>query len=162
MEIRPAKIKEIYKLKDIYNFAKKFMDDNGNCGQWVKDYPKISLLEEDIKNGHLFCCVEDNEIVAVFCFFIGNEPTYNKIYDGNWLNDEPYGVIHRIAVRVQQKGYASKCIQWCLNQYKNIRIDTHKNNIPMQKTILKNKFKYCGIIKKPDNTERLAYQSEVY
>jgi hypothetical protein len=28
---------------------------------------------------------------------IGKDPTYAVIENGNWLNDEPYGVIHRIA-----------------------------------------------------------------
>ncbi len=26
-----------------------------------------------------------------------DKPTYEKIYDGAWLNDEPYYVIHRLA-----------------------------------------------------------------
>lgn len=69
-----------------------------------------------------------------------------------------YGVIHRIAVAEHNKGVATYCIQWCLNKFPNIKIDTHKDNIPMQKTILKNGFTYCGIIKKEDGTERLAYQ----
>lgn len=91
-------------------------------------------------------------------FFIGNEPTYDNIFDGNWLNNDEYGVIHRIAVVEPHKGIASFCIQWCLKICPNMRIDTHKNNIPMQKTILKNGFQYCGIIKKEDGSERLAYQ----
>ena len=159
MEIRLAKFEEIDRIKEIYNLAKSFMDNCGNVGQWVNDYPQKELLKDDIKNEQLYVCVDENKIVAVFCFFIGNEPTYDKIYDGKWLNDEPYGVIHRIAVAEHQKGLASKCIQWCINKHHNIKIDTHKNNIPMQKTILKNDFKYCGIIKKPDGSERLAYQN---
>lgn len=135
------------------------MDNSGNSGQWLNGYPQNSLLAEDIKNKSLFVCVDNNKIVAVFSFFIGIEPTYNKIYNGEWLNNKEYGVIHRIAVIEHQKGIASFCIKWCLEKFKNIKIDTHKNNIPMQKTILKNGFKYCGIIKKQDGTERLAYQS---
>ncbi len=159
MQIRLANIEELDLIKEIYNSAKSFMDSSGNSGQWVNNYPQKELLQEDIKNKSLFVCIDNNKIVAVFSFFVGIEPTYNTIYDGQWLNDAPYGVIHRIAVAEHQKGYASKCIQWCLNKCPNIKIDTHKNNIPMQKTILKNEFVYCGIIKKPDSTERLAYQS---
>lgn len=159
MEIRLAKVEEVDKIKEIYNLAKSFMDSCGNAGQWVNDYPQKELLKEDVKNEQLYVCIDENKIVAVFCFFVGNEPTYDKIYDGKWLNDEPYGVIHRIAVAEHKKGLASKCIQWCINKHHNIKIDTHKNNIPMQKTILKNGFKYCGIIKKPDGSERLAYQN---
>ena len=159
MIIRNANIKELNEIKEIYNKAKSFMDNSGNAGQWINNYPQKNLLEEDINNNRLFVCLDSDKIVAVFCFFIGIEPTYNKIYDGEWLNNEQYGIIHRIAVAEHQKGIASFCIKWCLNKFHNIKIDTHKNNIPMQKTILKNGFKYCGIIKKPDGTERLAYQS---
>ena len=159
MEIRFAKINEIDEIKDIYNSAKSFMNKCGNTTQWVNDYPQREILLDDIKNNRLFVCLNNNKIVAVFCFFIGEEPTYNKIYNGKWLNTAAYGVIHRIAVTKHNKGLATFCIKWCLNNFHNIKIDTHKNNIPMQKTILKNGFKYCGIIRKTDGTRRLAYQS---
>ena len=32
------------------------------------------------------------------------------------------------------------------NRVNNIKIDTHKDNISMQKLLEKNGFKYCGII----------------
>lgn len=159
MIIRNATLEELDEIKAIYNKAKSFMDNTGNQGQWTNDYPQRSLLTDDIKNKTLYVCLDNDKIVAVFCFFIGEEPTYNKIIDGQWINNEPYGVIHRIAVVVHQKGVASFCIKWCLSKFNNIKIDTHENNIPMQKTILKNGFKYCGIIKKQDGTSRLAYQS---
>lgn len=159
MEIRFAKINEIDEIKDIYNFAKIFMNKCGNTTQWVNDYPQREILLDDIKKNRLFVCLNNNKIVTVFCFFIGEEPTYNKIYNGKWLNTAAYGVIHRIAVTEHNKGLATFCIKWCLNNFHNIKIDTHENNIPMQKTILKNGFKYCGIIRKTDGTRRLAYQS---
>lgn len=159
MEIRNAKIDEIDEIKEIYNKAQSFMDNSGNAGQWINDYPQKSLLADDVKKKTLFVCIDNEKIVAVFCFFIGIEPTYKEIFDGKWLNDEPYGVIHRIAVAEHKKGIASFCIKWCLDRFHNIKIDTHENNIPMQKTILKNGFEYCGIIKKSDGSKRLAYQS---
>lgn len=157
--IRKTQSNEIDTLLTIYAKAREFMEQTGNGTQWQKGYPTREVLEEDIKEGHSYVCVEENEILATFNFFVGIEPTYNKTYEGEWLNNEPYGVIHRIAVAVHKRGVASFCIQWCLKQMPNIKIDTHRNNIPMQKTILKNNFQYCGIIKKPDGTERLAYQS---
>lgn len=158
MNIRKATIDEVDEIKSIYRLAKSFMNENGNSSQWVKDYPKRELLIKDIEKGELYVCENEGKISAVFCFFIGNEPTYDNIFDGKWLNNDEYGVIHRIAVVEHHKGIASFCIQWCLKICPNMRIDTHKNNIPMQKTILKNGFQYCGIIKKEDGSERLAYQ----
>ena len=158
MNIRNARLDEIDEIKNIYNSAKSFMDKSGNSGQWVNDYPQKELLRKDVQEKSLYVCEESNKILGVFCFFVGIEPTYNQIYEGKWLNDDEYGVVHRIAVAVHNKGVASFCIKWCINQIGNVKIDTHKNNIPMQKTILKNGFAYCGIIKKEDSSTRLAYQ----
>ena len=159
MEIRIAKLEDLEQIKSIFEHARNFMVQNGNTVQWQNKQELYDYVLRDIENGNCYVYIDDEKIAATFCFFIGKEPTYDKIYEGSWLNDEAYGVIHRIAVAVHQKGIASKCIQWCLNQYPNIKIDTYKDNIPMQKTILKNGFIYCGIIKKPDGTDRLAYQS---
>ena len=97
----------------------------------------------------------DGKIIGVFVYFKGNDPTYDKI-DGKWLDDEEYGVIHRIASC--GKGVFSECVDWCLNQHHNIRIDTHKDNKIMQHLLSKHGFSYCGIIWLEDGSERLAYQ----
>lgn len=161
MKIRKAKTQDLDTIINIYDKAKEFMKQTGNSGQWENGYPTRELLEQDIKEGTCYICEEGEKILGVFCFFIGEEPTYQKIYEGEWINNKPYGVIHRIAVGEQHKGVASFCIQWGLKQHPNMKIDTHKNNIPMQKTILKNGFTYCGIIHKEDGTTRLAYQKEI-
>ncbi len=148
MEIRLAEINDFEKIKILYKNAREFMVKAGNVTQWQDVEQLIENVKNDILSGKCYVYVDNNNIEGVFCFFVGNDPTYDVIYDGKWLNNAPYGVIHRIAVGVHQKGIATKCIQWCLNKCSNIRIDTHKDNIPMQKTILKNGFKYCGIIKK--------------
>lgn len=160
MEIRKAKIEDFESIKDIYLLARKFMAEMGNLTQWADIEQLQNSVLEDIKAGNCYLYIDNDKIVAAFCFFIGDDSTYEKIYNGEWLNDMQYGVIHRIVVCVHQQGIATECIQWCLNKFSNIRIDTHKDNIPMQKTILKNGFKYCGIIEKEDGTQRLAYQHE--
>lgn len=157
MDIRLAKSEEIDEIKHIYDLATSFMQSSGNQNQWINGYPQKSVIADDIENNNLYVYLIDGKIAAVFCFFIGEDKTYNVI-DGSWLNDKPYGVIHRIAVVERGKGIASQCIQWCIKKFGNIRIDTHEDNIPMQKTILKNGFTYCGTIKREDGTERLAYQ----
>lgn len=54
-------------------------------------------------------CVEAGKIAAVFFFNIGNDPAYDVIYDGEWLNDKGYGVVHRIAAAGIVKGAGSYC-----------------------------------------------------
>jgi hypothetical protein len=86
------------------------MREHGNMGQWVGGYPSRELLERDIENGQLYLCTESEEICGVFCYFEGEDPTYRKIFNGAWLNDAPYGVIHRIAVAAQGRGVVRSII----------------------------------------------------
>lgn len=158
MQIRKAVKKDIDSIMSVYANARKFMSESGNSAQWGNGYPTRELIEQDISQGDFYICENQGKISAVFCFFVGIEPSYKKIFDGKWLNNEKCGIIHRIAVIEHKKGIASFCIQWCISQWHNIKIDTYKDNLPMQHTILKNGFTYCGIIKKDDGTTRLAYQ----
>lgn len=159
--IRKAELMDFDEIIEVYKHARAFMTDCGNPTQWNNFEQLKNNVLKDIENGNCYVCLDDEKIAAVFCFFIGKDSTYDVIYDGKWLNEKSYGVIHRIVVIIHRKGIATKCIKWCLEKYPNIRIDTHKDNIPMQKTILKSGFKYCGIIHKEDGTSRLAYQSLV-
>ena len=159
--IRKTTIADIPQLREIFVIARQFMANTGNPSQWVDGFPSDEQLTQDIENGDSYVVEKDEKVVATFVLRGGIDPTYNIIYEGKWLNDKPYGVIHRIAAVERGKGVASFCIKWCLERMPNIRIDTHKDNIPMQKTILKNGFQYCGIIFTNNGTERLAYQSIV-
>lgn len=159
MEIRKSTADDLDRIMEIYDLARAYMREEGNPHQWGGGYPYKEIVLEDIEEGHSYVCLDGDRIVAAFCFFIGNDDSYNEIYDGAWLSDSPYAVIHRIAVSVHGKGVASFCIRWCLSQYGNIRIDTHEDNIPMQRLLSKLGFKYCGRIRcSYTDTERLAYE----
>ena len=88
------------------------------------------------------------------------DETYNKIYDGQWLNEKPYGYIHRIAGDGKTKGVGSFCINWAFEKCGNMKIDTHADNKPMQNLLLKLGFKKCGIIYIADGSQRVAFQKE--
>lgn len=160
---RKATPKDLDEIMNIYSDAREFMRKTGNKNQWTNGYPKKELTETSINNGDLYVCVEENVIQCVYFFKITEDPTYLKIYDGKWLNDEPYGVIHRIAVAktAHGKGIAAKAFDECLKRAKNIKIDTHRDNIPMQKTLEKNGFKRCGIIYLENGDERIAFQKSI-
>ena len=161
MIIRKSKIEDIDIIMDIYEQGRKYMRLNGNMEQWADNYPPEELIIEDI-NDNVSHVVEDEngKIICVFAFLEGPDITYNKIYEGSWPNDKPYYVIHRIAVSEHRKGVASFVYNECLKISPVIRIDTHKDNIPMQNSLKKNGFTYCGIIHLLSGAERLAYQKE--
>ena len=159
MEIRKTKPEEIHILMDIFALAKAFMKKSGNLNQWNDGYPSRELIMQNIQKEFSYVCMDDDhEIVATFYFEIGIDPNYAKIYDGEWLNDEPYGVIHRMASTGKVKGISDYCLQWCFDQCKNIRIDTHRDNLTMQNAVRRNGYTYCGIIHLQNGAERLAFQ----
>lgn len=160
MFIRAIKRSDIDAAAHIYDDAREFMRATGNPTQWSDGYPnRISLLE-DMKNGVGYVCEEDGELLAVFMFSVGRDPTYDEIYDGCWLNDEPYAVIHRIAVSKagRGRGVAAFCFADCFSRFGNLRIDTHRDNAPMQRALDRAGFKRCGVIYLQNGEERIAYQ----
>jgi len=158
MEIRNTVVADMDKVMEIYEKARQYMRDNGNANQWINGYPSIELITGDINDNSSYVCVDDNQVVGVFRFTIGIDPTYVNIYEGQWLNEESYGVVHRIATASHKKGVATFCLNWCLEKCKNIKIDTHRDNNIMQNLLVKNGFSKCGIIYLEDGAERLAYQ----
>ena len=158
LSIRPATDADLEAIESIYDSARRFMRQTGNLHQWVNGYPSRAVITADLEAGHLFVCEENAGILGVFCFFIGNDPTYEKIYDGTWLKKGESGVIHRIAVAGPGKGVAQFCFDYAFSQCGNIRIDTHRDNAPMQKALLKNGFARCGVIYLLNGDERIAYQ----
>lgn len=158
MKIRRASAGDMEQILELYAEARVFMKEHGNPGQWGDHYPPKALIEQDIAEGKSYVCEADGRLIAVFFYEEGVEPDYQTIYDGSWLNDEPYSVIHRIAAPTGRRGTASFCIGWCCaNSRGNVRIDTHRDNIPMQKMLEKNGFVRCGTIYIRDGAERIAY-----
>lgn len=157
MIIRKAQLNEFDTIMRIYSSAQDFMAQNNNASQWGKTHPAPELIKNDILRGELYVCTENDKIACVFFFRYANDPTYNIIYNGAWQNDAPYGVVHRIASSRIVKGAARFCLNWAFNECGSLRIDTHKDNIPMQNLLASLNFKYCGIIHLENGDERLAY-----
>ncbi|MCD7923501.1 MAG: GNAT family N-acetyltransferase [Bacteroides sp.] len=159
MTIRISQPQDLDALMDIYSYARRFMQAHGNPTQWVNGYPSAELILQEITNRHSYVCEDEKgEIVGTFCFIPGEDPTYARIDDGEWLNDAPYYVIHRMATSGKQKGVAAACLKWCFEQCGNIRVDTHQDNIVMQNILNKYGFRRCGIIYTHNGTPRIAFQ----
>jgi len=157
MLIRSATLEDLPAVMGIYEIARDFMRKNGNPTQWPSGYPGEEMIRSDIAGGNLYVLTEGGEIVGVFAFILGEDPTYRVIKDGQWRSDKPYGTIHRLASSGRVKGVARRCFDFCREKCPHLRIDTHRDNKPMQAAILSYGFKPCGIIYTHDGTERLAY-----
>ena len=158
MTVRRATYADLPAVLEIYAQARQYMKESGNPNQWGDTYPPACVVEEDISLGRCYVCMDGDEMAGVFCFFKGTDPTYAVIYEGDWLNDRPYGVMHRVAVAKRGRGVAQGCFDYAMEQCESLRIDTHRDNKPMQSALQKNGFVYCGIIYLANGAERLAYQ----
>lgn len=160
MYIRLAEPADLSSLLEIFEHARRFMCATGNPTQWIDGYPSEELILGEIEARHCFVCVDEQsgQLEGTFCFIEGEDPTYRVIYDGAWLNDAPYGVIHRLATAGRKKGVAEACLCWCAERCNNLRVDTHRDNRVMQHILEKHGFLRCGIILVRNGTERIAYQ----
>lgn len=157
-KIRPMREEDLDRVMELYDRAKKFMAEHGNPTQWPPSYPPRKQVAWDMQKGHMFVCTQDERIGAVFYYREGEDPTYRVIEGGKWIDDSPYGVVHRITSDGTIRGAGSFCLQWAWERCGNLRIDTHENNVVMQNLLKKNGFVYCGIIRLERGEERLAYQ----
>lgn len=165
--MRLANYNDIEKIGNIYEDAKNFMRKNG-FEQWTKNYPSIETIKSDISQNQLYVFESNSDIYGVACVMFGVEKTYNNIYSGSWRSSEKYVTIHRIAVDKnyrrtgKSRNMFSDIREYVLDKNFNwIRIDTHRQNITMQKYLKSIGFKYCGIIYVNDGSERLAYDINI-
>ena len=162
MTIRKAGVEDLDNILAIYAYAREQMRLTGNPTQWGEDYPSLEIVQKDLQDGSSYVITEENdEICGVFVFIVGEEPTYRKIENGNWLNDDSYGTIHRVAGNGKQKGILRRCLAYCESKIPNVRVDTHKDNRIMQHLLESCGYQRCGTIYVADGSPRIAYQKKV-
>ncbi|GIN74851.1 N-acetyltransferase [Bacillus sp. J14TS2] len=167
MEFRKTTIEDINQIMSIFKQAQQYFKDN-HIDQWQNNYPNIQTIKDDMQNGYSYVLLKDGIPVATAAISFDGEKTYKEIYNGKWLSDGEYAVIHRLAVDQQHKGQGissevmkiieKMCIDKGIN---NIKIDTHEQNLPMQKLLLKNDFTYCGVIFLEDGNKRIAFEKQI-
>ncbi|WP_238884064.1 GNAT family N-acetyltransferase [Clostridium sp. YIM B02551] len=157
-------------MKEIMNIisqAQAYFKEQG-IDQWQNNYPSVETINNDITNEHSYVLLKDNNIVATAAISFDGEKTYDTIYEGQWVSNNEFAVIHRIAVHSKYKGLglSSEIIrnveEICLNKgVYSIKVDTHEENLSMQKLLRKNSFKYCGIIYLEDGSKRIAFEKSL-
>ena len=162
MIIRHSTEQDLGRMLEIYAYARDFMEKAGNPHQWGdNEWPPVDLLKQDIADGNSFVCEEAGRVVGTFFYVFGHdiEPTYREITDGAWENDEPFGVVHRMAGDGSVKGIGAFCLNWAFDQSGHLRVDTHYDNTVMQKLLEKLGFRHMGTIYvEEDDYPRLAYE----
>lgn len=164
MKLRKSTLSDINSIMRIIEQAKEYFKEN-NIDQWQDNYPNYTTIKNDIDKEESYVLIDDNDILATVALSFNGENNYGVIYDGKWLSNSNYAVIHRVAVDKNHKGKGlsgeifNTLEKICLdNNVSSIKIDTHKENTSMRRFLEKNGFKYCGVIYLEDKSERIAFE----
>lgn len=132
--------------------------------QWQNGYPNLDVVINDISKGFGYVIENDNNLIIGYVAIINEiEPAYTQI-EGKWLNEEPYIVIHRLAVAqdIKMKGLGT----WVMEEIENItisknihsiKVDTNFDNVGMLRVFNKLGYHYCGEVYF-DGSPRKAFQ----
>lgn len=158
LTIRKALPEDLPEMMPVYTAAREYMAASGNPDQWAKGFPGQDIILNEINRGVSYIILKENGIVAAFSLVPGEDPTYSRFYGGGeWLNDEPYCTIHRLASSGKVRGVFDAVLSFALMFTDNVRADTHEDNLTMQHLFLSRGFRYTGIIHLLNGSPRKAY-----
>lgn len=167
MLIRKTTKNDIKEIMPIFEEARGTIAALG-IDQWQNGYPSEAVVLADIEKNQSYLCEIDGKACGTFAMLENGEPTYDKIFDGNWLTGDEsrdYIAIHRVAISVTRRGSGlsgkiigyAECFAKALGR-KSLRIDTHRGNVVMRRMLEKNGFLHCGTIYLENGDERVAYE----
>ena len=120
--------------------------------QWQDGYPNLEVIKKDITANEGYVATDVNgQIVAYLVISPRNEPAYDALQTGWLTNNQPYVVVHRLAVcqNPKIKGLAV----WLMQQAESIaaqmgitsiKVDTNFDNAPMLAIFKKLGYSYAG------------------
>ena len=164
---RQAQSCETDRIMQIIRQAQARMHAAGSR-QWQDGYPAPGHISADIgrNRGYVLCKpgVEGPlSVIAYGAVVFDGEPAYDAI-DGQWLTDEPYVLVHRIAVADGERGrgVAAEFMRRteALARGRGVgsfRVDTNFDNRYMLRMLERLRFAYCGKIIY-ESGERLAFE----
>lgn len=160
LAVRASRAGDLPAMLAAYSKARMYMRAQGNAQQWIGGYPSEILLREDIREQRSYVVTVgwDGPVAGTFCFFVGEEPTYKVIEGPGWLDDAPYGVIHRLASAGICRGVLDAALTFAYGCCENLRVDTHRDNHTMLTALKSRGFRRCGVIRLADSSLRIAFQ----
>lgn len=150
-------------IMEIIDFARQKMLAEGKQ-QWDEGYPLRSDIDADISGGDAYVLCIGGRVVAYGVIIFGEEPAYRHIVNGKWLSDQPYVVVHRLAVsgRERRRGLGRLFMQrveqmMAERGVHSFKVDTNFDNEAMLHMLDKLSFSYCGEINYERGT-RMAFE----
>lgn len=167
MELRLARKDDRETILQIYDDGSKKLKALG-LDQWQgKDKPNLDNFEELINNKNIFVLEDVGKVVSTVIIY-DYDIDYENNLDGTWQSPKPYVALHRIGTLASQgkKGYGRRLIELAEsyareNNFKSVRIDTHRGNMTMQGLLKSLNYKYVGLVYLSGKNERFAFEKEL-
>lgn len=121
--------------------------------QWQDGYPNPDSVRQDILAGNGYVATtEEDEVVGYTALIFEIEPAY-EIIKGEWKSQQPYAVIHRLAVSQSNpvRGLGTFIMRVaediCVEKgYYSLRADTNFDNLSMLRIFEKLGYSFCGLV----------------
>lgn len=150
--IRQAQLEDVASIMRIVEDAVTLLR-NDHVDQWQNNYPNPTVVRQDIENKTMVVAVDGDTVVGFCNISFEEDENYQTIFDGSWVTNNPYIVLHRIAVAKEYygKGVSKAMLEYSenlarANKITSIRVDTHPDNMPMNRLLLNHGFIRCGMV----------------
>lgn len=162
---REARLTDVPEIGRIFDDAVARMLSEGKR-QWDEKYPTEIHALADMNSHNGYVLELDGRVVAYGAVIFTGEPAYDDL-DGEWLTDEPYVVVHRMAVAqyAQRQGIARRFLE-AVERFAvgrgigSFRVDTNFDNDRMLRLLETFGFEYCGKINY-ESGERMAFEKSI-
>ena len=137
-----------------------------NTGQWQDGFPNKDMVIKDIENGQSYVFLDNQDQIIGTCAITDFDQNYVHLFEGKWLSDYPYMVLHRVAIKKDYKGNGFGHLFFKLfelvareNNRRSLKVDTHEGNFIMRHLLEKEGFVYCGkTLLIENNKPRVVYE----
>lgn len=163
MKIRLAEQTDVLEILTIFTQTRAYFKAQ-NIDQWQGDYPGIPDILKDIELKQCYVAVEKDVIIGVIVLSLQAEGSYETLMGGSWNSQEPYTVIHRLAINndYQGRGTSLELLAYAdeltlAHGREVIRTDTHLANDGMRYILTKTGYRYTGRLFLDDGSPRIGY-----
>ena len=168
LTVREATPKDMSVVFEILSEARALLKNEG-IAQWTEDYPSVRDLQTDLGHGCLFVVCKEERTIAAAQILVAGDPHYREI-DGAWRGRGAHIAMHRVTVAASSRrsGAATALLRYAESLGRaygalSLRMDTHPDNLRMQRFFEKNGFSFCGRIKEPiTGKEHVAYDKLLF
>lgn len=140
-----------------------------NIDQWQNGTISNEDLLDAIMHDQGFVWEQrDTKGIAGFCVLDTYDEPYENLAEGEWTVKGPYLSIHRFMVSKHLRGRKVTSQMFLdikkmgiVNNISSLRIDTHPDNVMMQKTLKRNGFVRTGLLYMPSGSPRYTYEFDL-